>query len=289
MNDIAPMGTKPDQLYAKMQNAIGRCYSIDDCAVIATQADGIAAYFKQVRDDESVKKFLAVKVRAWRKIGEILLTVDDSGCETQSAHVRKIKQHFKDDPSVSIMSDSAIVNAVKLGRLPEDFFEKAVGENPRIHAILCTYQDVMREEWESTPEGKQELLRRAEAAKQTAELTAQRTAAQRIEAAEEAKKVAEAKAEMQAKLDQQYLDHQAMEAARDEVGYTMDRRDRERMREVLFLIKDSVHATLRQAAFDRHMTMQAILRAGLAMWFISNGYPVDMDDFGMGPKTKKAA
>jgi hypothetical protein len=53
---------------------------------------------------------------------------------------------------------------------------------------------------------------------------------------------------------------------------------REHMKQVVFLIKDSIHATLRQAAFDNHMTMQAILRAGLMMWFIAHGYNVPMSD-----------
>jgi hypothetical protein len=61
-----------------------------------------------------------------------------------------------------------------------------------------------------------------------------------------------------------------------EVGVTMDRRDRKSMQQVMLLLKEPVHAVLRQAAFDKHMTMQEILRTGLRMWFAAHDYEVDM-------------
>lgn len=53
---------RPNQLYSRMQTAIDRCYSVDDCKTIADQANAIAAYFKQTKDDASLRpQWLAEK------------------------------------------------------------------------------------------------------------------------------------------------------------------------------------------------------------------------------------
>jgi hypothetical protein len=63
-----------------------------------------------------------------------------------------------------------------------------------------------------------------------------------------------------------------------EVGLTLDRRDRTKMKEVVFLIKNEIHAIMRQAAFDQKITMQEILRRGLKMWLIAHDYDFPDDD-----------
>lgn len=276
-NQLIAVG-KSDQLYVRMQSAISACFSVDDCAEIASQAHAIAAYFKQIEDDASVRKFFTVKLRAWRKIGEFLITVDSSDCETMAARIRKVRASFDRDPSVKKMSDSAIGNALKLGELRDDFFEQEVGYHSSVSTMLAAYQRLVFQEWRASPEGQ------AVAKKTEAEL-ARRTVEQ-----EEANTRERAKAhEAYQKAQQEKADLAALNAAREEVGYTMDRRDRERMREVMLLLKDPVHKVLRQAAFDRHMTMQAVLRSGLAMWFIANGYAVDLDDLQPKQQLDKAS
>jgi hypothetical protein len=64
----------------------------------------------------------------------------------------------------------------------------------------------------------------------------------------------------------------ASNEAAKEVGITLDRRDRLRMKQVVFLIKNDIHSIMRQAAFDEKITMQEILRRGLKMWLIAHGY-----------------
>jgi hypothetical protein len=73
----------------------------------------------------------------------------------------------------------------------------------------------------------------------------------------------------------------ASDVALEEVGITLDRKDRLNMKEVVFLIKNDIHEVMRKAAFDEKITMQEILRRGLKMWLIAHGY-----DF---PEDKKAA
>lgn len=277
---------KPGQLYAHMQSAIAACYSVDDCEKIAKQADAIAAYFKQISDDDSVRRFLAVKLRAWRKIGEILCTVDVSECLTAAAQAAKIRKAFPDNPVVVGMTDYYIGNAVKLARLPTDFFEDELGEHNSISSMLASYSRALREEWEASPEGQAELQERRRQEAEARERYDKRLAKQAAEAAKQAKLEAEYLAQQAEATARDKADLDALAEARGEaisdirsdVGFTMDRRDRERMKEVLFLIKASVHDVLRQAAFDHHMTMQAVLRAGLVMWLAANGYPFDPDD-----------
>jgi hypothetical protein len=272
---------KPNQLYLRMQTAIDRCYSVDDCKMIADQANAIAAYFRQIKDDESVWKFFTVKLRAWRKIGEFMLTLGATDGETPTEHLRRIRTLFHDDPSIKEMSDVAIRNAVKLGGLPADFFEREIGKHSSVSGMIIAYQHFMDAEWQASPEGREELKRRKESDEK-------REAARAARDAEEQAEWAERQQEERESLEQQTRDLAALKAAREEVGFTMDRRDRERMREVVFLIKAPIHEQLRQAAFDHRITMQAILRAGLAMWLVANGYPVNLDDMGLKREVRAA-
>jgi hypothetical protein len=272
---------KPNQLYLRMQTAITECHAVDDCLPIAEQASAIAAYFKQIKDEELLWKFLTIKLRAWRRIGELLLTVDATDCPTGVAHISKIRKLFSDDPSVEGMSDSAIYHALKLGRLPADFFESEVGYQTSVSGMINAYQYFVREQWEASPEGQEELKRQQERAQELAAVHAKQDAKLRAQRAERERHEWEAK-------EQERRDAAAMKAAREEVGYTMDRRDRKAMKEVMFLIKAPIHEQLRQAAFDHRITMQAILRAGLAMWLVAHGYPVNLDDMGLKSEARAA-
>jgi hypothetical protein len=46
----------------------------------------------------------------------------------------------------------------------------------------------------------------------------------------------------------------------------------------VFLIKEPIHAVMRKAAFDHKITMQDILRRGLRMWLVENGYDFPEED-----------
>jgi hypothetical protein len=255
-------------LYRRMSNAIARCHSIDDCKEIADQASAIAAYYKQIKDDESVRKFLEVKIRAWRRLAEIFSTVSEDGCGSVTVYINKIRAAFPDCP----VNDSQIRNALKLGKVPSDFFEQNVEENNSVEAMIRSYSTMLDIQWRESPEGKE-----------------QRRIWRRQAQEQERRYAKEEKARAAAKeLDDE--DIQRLKIKRDEafaeVGITLDRRDRENMHQVVFLIKKQIHEVLRQAAFDNRTTMQAILRSGLAMWFIANGYDVAMKDMDL-PKMER--
>jgi hypothetical protein len=262
MNDLELIDTRAVRLYERMQTAISRCYTIDDCREISRQAEAIAAYYKQIEDEDSVKKFLNVKLRAWRRIGEILHTIDNSDCETVAAHIRKIKQKL----SINI-SDSHLRQALRIASLPIEFFDENVAEHYSIASILAAYEKLNYEIWENSPDGKAELKRRDQ------EQTRQQT---RHTILEEDKHKRERQHEI-AERDNRELQSvfDAFSDAKREVGYTMRRSDRQEMHPILLLINKPQHEILRKAAFDHHKTMQAILREGLANWLATHGYKVD--------------
>ena len=265
------------RLYEKMQAAIAACHTLDDCKAIADQAAAIGAYYDQIKDDASMRQYIEIKLRAWRRIGEILREVDVSDCESLAARNRKIRAAFKGDTAVDEMTDAFIQQAVKIADLPSDFFERNVDKGLSNHALLYAYGQMKREEWEASPEGQAEI-------KQRAERYDEQMRREHAQAIERNRETTEEERALQALK-------KARKEAIAEVGVTLERRDRETMRETVFLLREPVHEALRRAAFDHRMTMQAILRAGLAMWFIANGYDVPMSkrDLRSKPVTKKTA
>src|SRR5262245_5939299 len=94
---VAVVNPTSPMLYQRMQTAIAECYSMDDCREIAKQANAIAAYYSQIKDDESVRKFLQIKLRAWRRIGEIVAgcNVDRTKCESTADYLRRVRVAMK--------------------------------------------------------------------------------------------------------------------------------------------------------------------------------------------------
>ena len=70
-NLVLSASSKIPRLYEKMQTAIAACHSFDEVKAIADQAAAIAAYHKQIKDDVAMRQFLDIKMRAWRRLGEI--------------------------------------------------------------------------------------------------------------------------------------------------------------------------------------------------------------------------
>jgi hypothetical protein len=260
MNDLVTTAAAgPRGLYQRMQGAITRCYSVDDCVAIADQAAAIAAYYKQIKDDRSVVEFGAIKLRAWRRIGEICAQVDDADCENRMAYYDKINTRFPN------LHPDHIAQALKLAKLPEEFFEETImspreGVSGRV--LPWTVQDLLTEytrwKYENTPDGAAvaETVKRAKAAK--------------------AKEVEGKKQDGRALSPEEIMDDTmaSYREAYTEVGYTMDRRDRKTMRTVVLLVKQELHATLRQAGFDHHRTMQSIIREGLLRWLKEHHYDI---------------
>jgi hypothetical protein len=252
-------------LYERMSSAIEKCHSIDDCQNIANQATAIAAYHKQIKDDASMRKIIEIKLRAWRRLGELLTRVELP--DGEGRYPRTIRDALQGDLAIAAISDDTIRQSLRIAALPDVFFNREVGDQKSSHSLLCAYERFERDEYMKTPAGRAELARR--------EAEEKRREAYRDERRkEEAEREQRAQEETRQRIAAERAIVEAHREAMNEVGVTLERRDRERMREVVFLIKEPIHEALRQAAFDKRMTMQAILRSGLAMWFAAHGYDV---------------
>jgi len=138
---------------------------------------------------------------------------------------------------------------------------------PTIDTIVGAYNGFLRDEELRTPEGQ---ARAAEVERQIQER--EKKLEERKEQEEEDRKREEA--ERLVKQAELASLERAQNEALEEVGFTMERHDRQEMKSVVFLIKEELHAILRQAAFDNHITMQEVLRRGMLMWFTAHGYDV---------------
>lgn len=241
-------------IYNNMVKAIGVCFDVDECKDIVNKSHAVAAYYKQIKDDDTVQKFNRVKLRAWRRIAELFRSIDCVGCGTQREKIDKIRAAFE-EVAVAEMPDSRIYQLLQLGELSDADFEYAI-----LQEVNGSIPDLLRR----TPEQEAILKSRAEIVT-SAEPTRPPTP-QEIEKEKKRKaKDALINKEIQEAADASF-------AAIKEVGITLEVKHRLEMKSVVFLIKDEVHAVLRQAAFDQNITMQEVLRRGLRMWLIAHDY-----------------
>jgi hypothetical protein len=276
-NALVSTANNAPVLYDRMREAISACYAVDDCKKIASQAHAFAAYYKQIKDDETVRKFLQVKLRAWRRIGEILMSanIDKSKCFHEGSSdlnyaefIRQTRAAFKHNKDISELSDSDFRQALKLVEMPEDFFEKNIDNHGSVTSLLTGYAAAQHRAWLETSAGKK-WQKQNDRLKEEASIEA---------ANRERKRQEDEAAARTMNIDDIAKLKAAQTEAFNEVGITLSRRDREEMRQIVFLLKKELHEVLRQAAFDNRVTMQSILRSGLMMWLMAHGYIISTDD-----------
>jgi hypothetical protein len=258
MNDlILDNAEKHLTLYRGMCSAIATCHHIDECKDIIDKSVALAAYYKQIEDDATVQMFYEVRLRAWRRIGTLFAEVDISQCETQTAKYKTIRAAF-DERAMRGISDSRIIEIVRLSALSDADFEYAIAQELSNGSI----NEVMQK----TPA--------AEAAREEARVRFEEARAKPPPKPSAAEIEREKKEKEEFTRIERHLDEleAASAVAMKEIGITLERKDRSNMKSVVFLIKDEVHAVMRQAAFDQRITMQEILRRGLKMWLIAHDY-----------------
>lgn len=229
-------------LYNNMCASIVKCHSIDECKNIADQSVAFAVYYKQISDDKTVQLFNEVKLRAWRQIAMLCKSVDTSQCKTKSEKIQILRTTFN-QTVVSNLTRQQMYELLSIIELSDKDFEYALS-NRR----TGTVGELLRNtpEFQERKRKQQSLITDPEVLKSI-----------------ERDKVRE-------KIIEELLD--SNDIAMAEVGITLDRKDRLRMKQVVFLIKEEVHSVMRQAAFDQKVTMQEVLRRGLKMWLIAHGY-----------------
>ena len=235
-------------LYKGMCRAIGACHRVDECKDIADKSVALAAYYKQIKDDETVRKFNEVKLRAWRRIGELFSVVNLSGCLTQTAKAQKIRDNF-DEAVVDEFSDVKIMEILKLTTLSTADFEfalkhitsggitnllrhtpEAVAQTETNHAEIEKWQRAYEKEM-AKPENQQKALERL---KQS-----------RKEQRQREKQLRQDSKQLAIRQRHERELQVASKTALAEVGITLERKDRARMKQVVFLIKEEVHTVMR--------------------------------------------
>jgi hypothetical protein len=251
-------------VYNKMRTAITACHRIDECKDIADKSVAFAAYYKQIKDDKTVQMFNEVRLRAWRQMGKLFKAVDVSKCETQSAKIFVIRKAF-DDPAMKEISDSRIIEILRLSVLTDEDFESAFK-----YQLSGSIPDLMHHTASNIEAMKKSREHYEAAAKERAN---RKPTPEEIAAEKATQKRLRDEAEAKALQHRHYTELAgAADTAMKEVGVTLERKDRAKMKQVVFLIKDEVHSVMRQAAFDHKITMQEILRRGLKTWLMVHDY-----------------
>jgi hypothetical protein len=245
--------------YKTMCQAIAQCFRFDECKDLIDKSVALAAYYAQIKDTKTELMFNRIRVRAWRRISELLSSVDLSACETQTAKVKKIRTAFPDDGTIADMPDSRIIELIKLIDMPASDFEFAVNQE-----ISGSLPDLLRRTPAYVAMVEENRRARDKADREYAEKREQREHEEREQDNIQTKHINELWG--------------AANQAMKEVGITLKRKDRANIKQVVFLIKDDVHAVMRQAAFDKHITMQEVLRRGLKLWLEANGYDWPSDN-----------
>jgi hypothetical protein len=261
-------GNSP-KLYDQMRKAIAACHSVDECKNISDRSKAFSAYFKQMNDDTSVRLFNEVKLRAFRRMGEIIIAgMDFSQCESHSAKVRLVRASTS-DIEIESLNDSQLLNAIRLAELPEDGFEAAID---RVNGSITSMLRFGDPSWLAAQE--RESKAAEERRKQWERDRPKREEQERIAAEERAKAAEEQRQDALAELAEVERLKAANDEAMREAGVTLNRRDRKKQHQLVFIMKTAVYETLRDAAHEKRVTMHEVLRRGLAMWFSAHGYVV---------------
>lgn len=238
MNEMFPLNDR----YERMIAAIAECHSIDECKETANRSEALAAYATQIHDDRSLKQYLEIKIRAWRRIGELLCEIAD---------IKPIaSQHWGGDvkaPAVPVsvirkmrtgfscpLTDIEIRRAVAVASIDGDFFEqraKGAPDNP--YRFFEAYSAFMQEKWLLSPEGEE----------YSREL-----------------------------LDESARRRASVEKAADMSPYTGTIRPGPDTITVDVVMSKKLHEMLRAAAFERRVTQQYLIRLALVEWFIDKDY-----------------
>lgn len=244
-------------LYTTMCTAITRCLELDECLEISSRASMIAAYFKEGNDRKSEIEFLRVKLRAWRRLSELLVQpIDLTDYSSDHNRMKKVRDVYSNDETVKKMSDSQITNLIKLSRISNEEFEIAL-YNETITGGVSNLID-------KTPS---EIRRKAERPFYSTP----------VQATPVEDPITKELNEFASGCVEAGFD------ALNEAGITLKRKDRLAQKRIVFLLRKELYELLRKAAWDHRTTMHEILRRGLQLWFEANGYirPVEETDINL--------
>ncbi len=124
----APVGwerAKLPALYSQAIRILAECESVDECRRWNAQAEAIASYYRQAHDETLVALAQRIKLRAWRRIGELIgeadRTIDNA---TEMPMGGQAKRTGTVLGEASGLNPHEIRNARKIARIDSEKFER---------------------------------------------------------------------------------------------------------------------------------------------------------------------
>ena len=115
--------------YEAMRSAIAICERVDEIADLADKSLALQAYYRQSQDVENEMQASRIRVRAERRLGEILHRMRETG-ERRGEHNENASRGATRLADLGIPRDRA-ARALTLAEVPEAEFEAALAE-PRV-------------------------------------------------------------------------------------------------------------------------------------------------------------
>ena len=246
--------------YDRMVKAIAECETVDDCMEAQSVAEAMAVYYKQANDRVAFDQLRQIRLRAWRRMSEIIATVNVSKCATQKEMIDKVRKELGTDATACI-NDSRIMQLIKLAGVPAANFEKELDK--------CNGSMDMMYQLAHPAKIKEREL--AEESRLRWEKT--RSDRDQADSVKSARDAAAAAAENERRADALIAavkERGIVEA--DTVGLTLTPKAKSNLVAFSIMMDRKMHDQLRDAAHERRTTMWAIMREASNYWFVVNGY-----------------
>ena len=118
--------------YDEMCRAIEACHAVDEIKGMRDRAMAVEHYAKQALDHESEHKVIRIRLRAERRMGQLLKEMEKAAGArgTGSNQHRKVRSNDTTPPTLSDLGISKTQSShwQKLADVPEDKFEKALAD-----------------------------------------------------------------------------------------------------------------------------------------------------------------
>jgi hypothetical protein len=117
--------------YDRAKQALAQCERIDECSEWANRAEAMASYYRQAKDFGLEMQARRIRLRAKRRVGELLLQLKAVGRRGPAGRPAQIGQTPRAIAARAIgMSVAQLRNVVRIARIPVDQAEAAIEATP---------------------------------------------------------------------------------------------------------------------------------------------------------------
>lgn len=278
--------------YNEMCRAIDTCYQIDEVKLIVDKSIAMEAWFKQIEDIETERKFIYIKFRAWRQMGKLfgeeIKTLKDEeylhkGVKTMGVttarYVKRVRDVFGHILGTKF-SDSRITELVRMGRMSDADFETTLASSHLSSAFSSFARSTPQaEERDRLQDLERAKLRDLTPEQQEKKLRSLVDSYGGDPSPEQvAEEMAEARANEEFEDDAEDAKAAALEEATGTVGMTFKRYDRETQRQFAVIMRKEHHDLLHKIKYEQRITMWEVLRRGLKLYAEQHGYEFPVFD-----------